>query len=152
MGECDLEAIVTPSIFKLIRKAASLERDPAPKAPDPSHSRGNQPTRCPHITDPGSCPPVVFSLCRLFERGQQFDQPSSREPSWHPSGWYKCRGGPQEDQSETSCNHNRERHFRKERDLDSQIGDEKGLSETNRPGLISTKRPDLPQSTHRLEP
>jgi hypothetical protein len=67
------------------------------------HSRGNQPTQCPHIADPGSLPPVAFSLCGLCKRGQQFDQPPSFESSWHPSGRYKCRGGPQADRSETSC-------------------------------------------------
>jgi hypothetical protein len=39
--------------------------DPVPKTPDPTHSRGNQSTRSPHITDPGSQSPVVFSLCVL---------------------------------------------------------------------------------------
>jgi hypothetical protein len=26
---------------------------PTPKTPDPPHSRGNQPVRCPHVDDPG---------------------------------------------------------------------------------------------------
>ncbi len=34
--------------------------------------------------------PVPFSLDGLCERGQSLDQPPSREPSWHPSGRYKC--------------------------------------------------------------
>ena len=41
-----------------------------PKVPDPPHSRGNQSTRCPHIDDPGSGPPVEFLLYGLCERGQ----------------------------------------------------------------------------------
>ncbi len=35
--------------------------------------------------------PVVFSLCGLYERGQKFDQPPSRETSSYLSRWYKCR-------------------------------------------------------------
>ena len=31
-----------------------------------------------------------FYLCGLYERGQQSDQPTSREPFWVPSEWYRC--------------------------------------------------------------
>ena len=27
----------------------------------------------------------------LYERGQCFDRPRSRESSWHPCWWFKCR-------------------------------------------------------------
>jgi hypothetical protein len=47
---------------------------------------------------------------------------------------------------------NRERRLRKERDLGSNRRSKKGMSETSRPGLISTMRSDLTQPTHRIEP
>jgi hypothetical protein len=47
---------------------------------------------------------------------------------------------------------NREWHFLKEWDLGSHGGGEKGLTETSRPGLISTMRSDLSQTTHRFIP
>ena len=46
----------------------------------------------------------------------------------------------------------RERHFRKDRDLDSNRHIKKGLPETIRPVLTSTMRLDLTQPTHRIDP
>ena len=45
---------------------------------------------------------------------------------------------------------NHKRFFCNQWDLSTHGSGEKSLSETNRPGLISTVSPDLPQSTHRL--
>jgi hypothetical protein len=46
---------------------------------------------------------------------------------------------------------NRKRFLRNHWDLSAHRRGEKCLSETNRPGLIPTVRPDLTQPTHRLE-
>ena len=46
---------------------------------------------------------------------------------------------------------NRKRLLRNHWDLNAHRRGEKCLSETSRPGLISTVSPDLPQPTHRLE-
>jgi hypothetical protein len=102
-----------------------------------------------------------FHLCGLCERGQQFDQPPSREPSWHPSGWYTCRGGHQEHLSETSCNHKPREAFPQGavtsgiwastevvKKVCQRLADQ---DSSLRQGLISTIRPDLSQPTHRLE-
>ncbi len=48
-----------------------LYRRSTTKGTGPARSRGNQPTRCPHIVDPDSDPPVEFLLCGLCEKGQQ---------------------------------------------------------------------------------
>jgi hypothetical protein len=46
---------------------------------------------------------------------------------------------------------NRERSLSNNRDLGAHGRGKECLSETNRPGFISTMREDLPQPTHRLE-
>ena len=94
---------------------------------------------------------LLFSLCVLCGTDPRFGQPPSRESSYHPSGWYKCRGGHQEHPVGTFCNHNPRTPIRNNRDLDTHGRGKECLSETSRPGLISTMRSDLPQPTHRLE-
>jgi hypothetical protein len=42
-----------------------------------------------HITDPGSYPPTESLPYVLYERGQEFDQPPSREPFWVWKGQYR---------------------------------------------------------------
>ena len=79
------------------------------------------------------------------------DQPPSREPFWHPSERYTCKGGPLRGRSEISCNHKPQRLLRNHWDLGAHGRGKECLPETSRPGFISTVRPDLPQPTHRLE-
>ncbi len=57
-----------------------------------------------------------------------------------PSNW----------KSGTSYNHNLQRIFRDDRDLVAHGHDKESLTETSRPGFISTVRHDLAQQTHRL--
>jgi hypothetical protein len=45
---------------------------------------------------------LTYTVLHRGQRGQQFDQPPSRESSCHPSGRFKCRSGPRAYQSETS--------------------------------------------------
>ena len=53
--------------------------------------------------------------------------------------------------SEISCNHKPQRLLRNHWDLSAHGRGKECLSETSRPGFISTVSPDLPQPTHRLE-
>ncbi len=77
---------------------------------------------------------------------------TSRQPSWHPSGWYKFWGVPKGINLKPLPTTNQEWYFWRDRDLCADRHNKKSLSETSRPVLISTMRPDLPQTTHRLVP
>jgi hypothetical protein len=89
-----------------------------------------------------------YELCEISRRPGPLP---SRGLLWHPSGWYKCRGGPLVGQTETSYNHKP----RTDPPRPVYYTDTRGkecLSETSRPGLISAMRSDLPQPTHWFKP
>ncbi len=89
--------------------------------------------------------------CVLCEKGHQVDQPSSRDPVWHPNGWYKYRDDHPVYLPETFYNRKPQEVSLQSLGSECQLTWKKRLSETNRPGLVPTVSPNLSQPTHGFE-